>query len=475
MISKLKVHFSNKQGFLRNFSLLTISNMMASGVNLLVNMYLARTVSIDLYGQYGVFISWSNILLVLSSLGLQQIVIRYIARNQQNSTYYFKFGLYARLGGYVLMSIVFLLFLKLNSGFSLNIGLLLLIYVFLTSLWDGIQNVAFGMQRMEFTGYIRLFGNLLLFLIYILLPKKIITIELLFFGLMITQLINDLLYLYICKRQNLFTITKTQRAEGKIKLTELVKQSFPYYVLTVFSLFTLQFPVLFLESNSSLAEVAYFNASNKLTVPLALVFATAMTALFPNLAQIFHKDKKKFNQYVRKTLTFLVIGGAIGCFCISVFRQEIVWLIYGEQFKKTGIVLATQTWFILFSAIFSFFGNIFGASDKQNLLAKLSILYALVNAPILWFSSYYGAQYLSYGYIIGGVINLTYHFVFFQKCLPEKLSNKLSIGLGFFLVSAIVISLVIPETLKLIYKCGILLFIFSISIILLRKRNLKFI
>ena len=73
-MSKLKAHLSDKQGFVRNFSLLTISNMLASAVNLLVNMYLARSVSIEVYGQYGILISWSNILLVISSLGLQQIV-----------------------------------------------------------------------------------------------------------------------------------------------------------------------------------------------------------------------------------------------------------------------------------------------------------------------------------------------------------------------------------------------------------------
>ena len=163
-------------------------------------------------------------------------------------------------------------YLKITGGFNLNISILLLAYVFLLSLWDGIQNVAFGMQRMEFTGYIRLFGNLLLLVTYIILPEKLISVELLFLGLMIIQLIKDLLYLWICKRQNLFTIAKDKYDDKRIILPMLVKQSFPYYILMVFSLFTLQFPLLFLESNSSLTEVAYFNASNKLTVPLALVF-----------------------------------------------------------------------------------------------------------------------------------------------------------------------------------------------------------
>jgi O-antigen/teichoic acid export membrane protein len=474
-MSKLKAHLSDKQGFVRNFSLLTISNMLASAVNLLVNMYLARSVSIEVYGQYGILISWSNILLVISSLGLQQIVIRYISRNQQNSVYYFKFGLFARLIGYLLMGFVFFVYLKITGGFNLNISILLLAYVFLLSLWDGIQNVAFGMQRMEFTGYIRLFGNLLLLVTYIILPEKLISVELLFLGLMIIQLIKDLLYLWICKRQNLFTIAKDKYDDKRIILPMLVKQSFPYYILMVFSLFTLQFPLLFLESNSSLTEVAYFNASNKLTVPLALVFATAMTALFPNLAQLYHVDKNKFNKYVRNSLTFLVIGGSVFCFIISLFRREFVFFIYGEEFKATGLVLATQTWFILFSAIFSLFGNIFGASDKQNMLAKLSIVYALVNTPILWFLSYYGAQYLSYGYIIGGIINLTYHFWFFQKCLPQKISNKLTLGLISFLSFFIVISLLIPESIKLTYKFYLLLLVVSLLIILLKKNKLSFI
>ena len=109
------------------------------------------------------------------------------------------------------------------------------------------------------------------------------------------------------------------------------------------------------------------------------------------------------------------------------------------------------------------------------MLAKLSIVYALVNTPILWFLSYYGAQYLSYGYIIGGIINLTYHFWFFQKCLPQKISNKLTLGLISFLSFFIVISLLIPESIKLTYKFYLLLLVVSLLIILLKKNKLSFI
>lgn len=197
-----------------------------------------------------------------------------------------------------------------------------------------------------------------------------------------------------------------------------------------------------------------------------------MTALFPNLAQLFKNDIKKFSQYIRNALTFLVIGGSIFCFIISLFRKEIITLIYGEDFITASIVLATQTWFVLFSAIFSLFGNVFGASDNEKMLAKLSLFYALVNAPILWFASSYGAKYLSYGYIVGAVINMTYHFKFFQKCLPEKIPIKLIIKSIVFLLICIVISILIPESIAIIYKLIVLILVTFSSVMYFIHRKI---
>lgn len=260
--------------------------MGASTISLLINIYLARTVSIEVFGQYGLFIAWSNILLVLSSLGLQQIVIRYIARNQENSTYYFKFGLFARLLGYLLMVLGYFFYVKIFGGYNLNLGLLLLIQVFLLSFWDGTQNLAFGMQRMEFTGYISLTCNLLLLLIFVFTPKNLLSIEVLVLGLAITQLIKDMIYVLVCSKLNLFRYKKNHFNVSGGFLQLLIKESFPYYILLVFSLFTIQFPILFLEINSNLNEVAYFNASNKLTVPIVLIFGNCNDCLISKSSSI---------------------------------------------------------------------------------------------------------------------------------------------------------------------------------------------
>jgi PST family polysaccharide transporter len=163
----------NKKSFLRNFSVLTISNIIVNILGLFINVYLARTLKPALYGEYGVILTTAGIFYTLSSLGLQQIVIRSIARNQENSKYYFQISLIARITGILLAIVIFVIYINLiDKEYSLLLYLFMILYIITMSCWDAFQNVAFGMQRMEYTGYINVIASTILLIIYLVLPKS---------------------------------------------------------------------------------------------------------------------------------------------------------------------------------------------------------------------------------------------------------------------------------------------------------------
>ena len=169
--------FINKQGLLRNISILTACNLVVNFINLFTSMYLARILHPKFYGEYGVLISYSAILLTLSSFGVQQGVIRSIAQNQENSFFYFKVSLIVRTIGFCLILVLFSLYATVIEEISPIFIVLILLYTMFSSLWDAVQNVAFGMQRMEYTGYINIFASFIILCIYLVLPRGIVNVN----------------------------------------------------------------------------------------------------------------------------------------------------------------------------------------------------------------------------------------------------------------------------------------------------------
>lgn len=451
--NKVSAILSNKQGFVRNMSILTFCNILVNVINLFTNMYLARVLKPSLYGEYGVFLSYAGILSTISALGLQQVVIRGIAQHQDNSVAFFKISIIARLLGFLSTSVIFILYTLYAHEFDGITLVLLLGYVLVLSGWDGVQNVAFGMQRMEYTGYINMFGAAFILLTYILLPSDYVSVKLVICVLAFFSLLKLILYLIKCWKEGLFTHSNHLPEESGV--ISLIKESSPFFALSVLTLFTTQIPVLFLANNSGTHEVAFFNTANKIMVPISITLNTMMAALFPNIAKEVQSNSKRCVQKIIVLMRFIVFSGAFICIILTLFRNEIVWIIYGSEYANTGMVMATQCWYLVFHAIFCLFGTVWAAVKKDKVLAVMSVLYAIVNTSVLWPMSHYGATWLSIGYIIGCFINMPYHFYFFKNSIPNLFTYQMFFKLMGILVLGIAFSIAFPVNCSILIRIAI--------------------
>ncbi|WP_396186345.1 oligosaccharide flippase family protein [Flavobacterium sp.] len=439
-----------KKSFVRNFSVLLSTNLLVSLIGMITSIYIARVLSPVHYGEYSVVLSVIGIFQVLASLGLSTTVTREVARNQDNSKQLFKVSIWAYWGGFFIASFFLLIYMLLEkeSNSEVLIGLMIL-SLFSQSLWTLYENIAFGMQRMEYSGFINLIMTSLLFVTYILIPTKNISVELVLLVSVIAQFFKDGLYYFYCKKNKLFTGEVNESKSLRIDVFKLIKDSLPFLIMGGFSMMSNQLPVLFLNANSGPEQVAYFNTANKLLLPITLFITTAMTALFPNLSKLYYENKESYKDKIKTALFAIAVLGVFGAVTVSFFRSEIVSLLYGNAYQSTGLVMAYQCWFIIAFAFFCFFGSIFSSADKQKLLSYLSIAYAIVSVPILWIGSKYGAEYLSLAFIITAVINMSYHWYFMQKILPTPLTSTFTLKLFGLIILPFGFSFLIPQNLGL--------------------------
>jgi O-antigen/teichoic acid export membrane protein len=393
------------------------------------SIYIARILKPNAYGYYGVILSIVAILQVLSGLGLSATITRKVARNQGKSLAIFLTSLRSYGLGFAATSILFLLYYLCFKN-DLTFQLFILIEINLLSLngWTMIQNVAFGMERMESNGLINLIFTIILLLSYLIIPHTLISVYFVFSISIVIQLIKVITYYFICKKEKNFTGEPSNK-NARIESVQLIKISIPFLVMASFSMFSNQLPILFLNSNSGASQVAFYNTANKLLLPITLVITTLMTAIYPNLSKIYLANKSEYSSRIKIIFKSISVIGISGAIFVILFRNEIVKIIYGTAYIQTGNVMAYQSIFMVVFALFCFIGNIFSSSDHQKLLSKLSIAYAVISVPILWYGSSFGAESLSIAFVIAAILNFTYHWYFLQKILPVPFEKRFTLNL----------------------------------------------
>lgn len=450
--------------FLRNFSVLTVGEFAARAIGMFINILLARYLAPEGYGQYTVVLTYTAILYSLSCLGVNQLTIRHIARNPDNSLFYFRLSLLFRLVGVVLSAIGFVCYARLtHSSISQFLIFIILASVFLENIWAVSQNVAFGMQRMEWNSIVNVLFAFINLVIYLIIPSEWISLETVLVIYILLYFIKDAVY-YVCLRKcDLLRNIDNDLNIDKETVTSFLKDSFPFYVLLVFGLLTNQFPSLFLEANSSTSEVAYFGTANKLLLPMTIFFNSALAAFFPNQSVLFEKDRVQFGKQTRRVITILVVTGIVFCIFITLFRNEVVFLLYGDEYKETGNVMALQCWYFVMYAIFCVNGNVLGAANEQKRLSVLSIVYAIVSTPLLYAGSFYGATGISYAYLLASLINIVILFPQIIRVTNHIVSVRYAIFIFILIVVSMVSSLLIPQSIsiwiRLITALGICLII----------------
>lgn len=462
----------NNSPFLRNFSALTIGQLLSRAINMITCVILARWLAPEGYGEYSLIVTYIALFGVVAALGMNYIINRFVARNQDNSNKYFRICLILRLLGFIIAVIALIVYNCFRQEpFEHSVILALLAGVFFESIWSALQSVSFGMQRMEWNSIVEVITAALTALVYILIQfvsPSLLSVQSVIIIYLIILVGKDSLYYVILQKQHLLTVNSDCSVVSYNDVKDVLSQGLPFYILALVGIFTNQFPIVFLEEHAGIEEVAYFNTANKLLLPLTILMSTALTALFPNQSKLFITDKTKYWEQIKKMVWFIILAGGVMAFIITLFKNEIVILLFGEAYACTGDVMAFQCWYIVMFALFSLNGNALGASDNQKLLSIESIVFALITTPIIYYTSFRGAVGLSVGYCIASFFNVIFLYGVLIRVSNRRLSQAFIAKATFVLSCLIVISVSIPSSWNIIIRLS-LLCVMGVSVAILFK------
>lgn len=427
--------------------MITVSNILSQILGMVATIRIARTLAPTGFGYFGVMQVNAAVGVVLAGIGLSHVVTRECARYPEKSrSLFYSSAILKSL--FVLPVGIFLIiystYISHNLPLSLSTVSVVLLYSML--LWQLLESLSFGHERMEFSAALTIIGSLLWVVFAWSVPKSFLTTLNTSIAFAVLQAGKSLTYFQVINRAKLL-----KKATFKVGFKFLVRNGLPFYWLAILTAASNQLPILFLAQRSGLAEVGFFNAGMKIARPMHMMIMTLMLSLYPGLCRTTLADPAYFMVIVRRSLLGIIFIGTLIASFVIIFRYEIVVLLFGQDFRGTGSTVVFQLWYVTLMAIFNLIGMTLAASDRQSWLAKLSTLYALVAVPLLWIGSGYGATGVAAAMLVAAILNMTYHWILFQKTLPEPL--KLLFGVMVFGIpgSALLVSTLIPvaSSLKL--------------------------
>lgn len=458
----------------RNFSILTLSNILVQLLSVLSSIRLARLLQPEGYGLYNLVMVQAEIFAIVAAFGLRYVIVRHVARNKGDSRLTFRISNQIRLitTSIAVLCLLAYNFLRAENSLAPQFLYFLGLLVIFKTLWDSIESIAFGNERMEGSAFINLFFTSLWVTAVYIIPKANFSIEILLTVFVINEAFKSFAY-YLWLNRKIFRSIAPSVDRKEINHMFFARQSTYFFILAVFTTLQNQVPILLLDINSTVDQIGIFNLGNRILGPMQMILAVLLTSIYPSLSRLAFEDKELFTTRMKNILNLLLIVGIWACFCFTLYSREVVLLLYGIEYIDSARVILIQCWFTMLYSIFSAIGTTLMSFDKQRVMAILSIIYGTLAFPVYFIGSKYAAIGLAWAFVIAAFLHMTYHWIVFKNLLSPYLTWGYTARLFLTLGIAMACSLFIPFEFSFILKIMVGLCITIIAGLYLKFVELK--
>ncbi len=441
----------------QNFSFMTIGNTISQILSLIVVLRITNYFAPEDYGLFTFITSQGLLLVAISDLGIQPVVVRAIARDKYKTNDLISNGLILRTITFVILTCIYLLY---NSFFGTLTTFNVLMVGFCglsNALWIVLEYAYLGNQNMFFASLLKIFYGITWFGFVFYLPENNFTIYNLIYIFIFLNILQALAMVIFLKKNKML---KGRKKSFLTSTKKILRESWPYFSVMLIMIPVQQFYNIYLELNSTVDEIGFFNLARRLLAPVQMVLNYAILAVFPSLSAMWINNQENFNKIISKGFQYFLLLGTTLALFFNLFIEDVVNLLFTEKYLPVIRVTQMQVWFTFLMAVNWTISTIFGAINKEKILFKLSIINALIAIPMMYYGSQFGAYGLSVAYVVSFTIFEIVLWITFKKSIKLNIEKEY-ICWG-FAISSFFISIFYINNLSFSAKL-----IFSIFIIMI--------
>ncbi|EGM69252.1 flippase [Shewanella sp. HN-41] len=394
--------------------LLEKSSRLVIGV--LISSLMARNLGPEGFGQLNFYISLLSIASVLSSLGLNRIIVREVANHigdkffGQNTVVT---ALYLRL----FVSLTLWITAIAVSSLIWSEELLFIAVVFASLFFISFDVFDFYAQGISDFKRISL-CRLATFFIVSLLKVGVIMlgggVEAFIWLVMIEYLLVALFfYLFFIRRHKLKLAPKQINVQRGL---DLVKESWPEIIAGFGAILFMRLDQIFLQWLAGDASVGIYSAATRITEAWYFLPSVIIATTFPKLVSLRSSSYENYFEGIKMLMSFLVTLSFVVAIFFSLTADWIVSLLFGPTYAESANVIVLHTWGGIFLCMGLTSGSWLVAEKKLKLNLQRNLFGLAVSAITNWtLIPIYGVT----GSAIATVAGLSAAFYFYDFLHPQ--------------------------------------------------------
>jgi len=382
---KSLIKFKEPEGLIigriaKNTTFILLAKAIDIGFSIFATSIIARYLGINAFGEYMFVIALVSLVLSFSCSGLEIIVVRELAKNNEEASRIFGTVLFSRwiLIGMVLPAIIVITII-VNVSFIIKLTIIIASISQITSSTCNIYITVFrAFEKMEYETLVTFIYRL----IYLAAILTVILLNLGFTAIFIALFIASILRTFLTKG-----IVRAKFFRPKLILNiKAIKYFLNESIVLGFAVFTIfavaRIDVLLLKLFRGAEDVGIFNAAYALILQLQILSASFVGAIMPLLSRYGDSSPELFITTYKNALKFILFFSFPLVTLFFYFSNGIIHNLYGKGFEMATVALQI----LIFGCIFSFlnvlFDNILIAINKQVLVTFGQLSCLLVNLTL---------------------------------------------------------------------------------------------
>jgi O-antigen/teichoic acid export membrane protein len=324
-------------GLLRNSLFLAVSRGLQILTGFFILIALARHLSVTAFGEYSYVSALAQALMTLSYFGIQDVVIREIAKDK------------CRAAGHLGAGLILRLCLSLAAGIALYV---VAAYSDLTPLLRTALFLAFGVelfrslgmlayasfQAFERMGYEPLLSGLQALLTLAFVGGAIL-FDLGLLGVLTALLVALALHFLVTALVAAKKFVRPSLDFSRQELWGLFTTAAVIGVGIIIQMNLMRAGALMLKWLGSVEEVAYFQAAHELIMKVQIFPQALMLAVFPVLSRLLLSDPAEAEKLYRAIFRYILLLGLPVSLYLAVFPEQATRLLFGEKYLPAAGVL----------------------------------------------------------------------------------------------------------------------------------------
>jgi O-antigen/teichoic acid export membrane protein len=462
----------------KNTAVQLLSTLIAKLFAFFSGMYAARFLGANGFGILSFALAFTAIISVFADLGLQQIIVRDVARNKSLAEKY--------LGNIIIIKIILSIFTFIITAIiihyvsypdlTIKIIYLITLSVIFNSFSFIFYSITRAFERMEYLSLGQVLSSALMFAgTFFIISHGFDVIGFAFLYCLIGLVI--LLYSSaVCSWK--FVSPKIEFDLSFCKI--VIKDALPFGLSSIFVAIYYWINSIMLSSMTGNEVVGWYSASYRLILTLMVIPNILQISIFPATSRLYESSEDLLKKVTEIFFKYMIVIGVPMGVGTTLLSKEIVLFLFGVDYMPSILALQILIWGVIFAFIVSPFENLILSINKQFINTVEVFLAMILNIIInILLIPKYG--------LVGAAIATTsvwiFEFIFVFSYVSNtkyKMSKKLVLSIAFkALISSSIMGIFIlyfTNSLFIIIICSVFVyFIASYAIGLIDREDISLI